>query len=47
MVVVEFPSREAAIAWYESPAYRPLRDLRQANADATILVVPGEAEAKL
>jgi uncharacterized protein (DUF1330 family) len=47
MVVVEFPTRDAALAWYESSDYRPLRDLRQASADATILLVPGEAEAVL
>jgi uncharacterized protein (DUF1330 family) len=37
MVVVEFPDREAARNWYESDFYRPLRDLRQANAEAVIL----------
>lgn len=41
LVVVEFESREAALAWYESPDYRPLRDLRQGAADAVILLADG------
>jgi uncharacterized protein (DUF1330 family) len=41
MVVVEFPDRAAAQAWYESDIYRPLRDLRQASAEAVILLAEG------
>lgn len=41
MVVVEFADRQAALAWYESDLYRPLRDLRQSNAEAVILLVDG------
>ena len=41
MVVVEFPDREAAEAWYHSDVYRPLRELRVANASAVILVADG------
>ena len=40
MAILEFPSREAAIEWYESPEYRPLRELRQDAADTVILVSP-------
>lgn len=43
MVVLEFPDKAAALAWYESDAYRPLRDLRQASADAVILLADGGA----
>jgi uncharacterized protein (DUF1330 family) len=43
MVVVEFPDKAAALAWYESPAYRPLRDLRQRSAEAVILLAEGVA----
>jgi uncharacterized protein (DUF1330 family) len=42
MVVVEFPSGQAARDWYDSPAYRPLRDLRQDAAEAIILLVGGD-----
>jgi uncharacterized protein (DUF1330 family) len=43
MVVVEFPDKEAALAWYESDLYKPLRDLRQQNAEAVILLADGVA----
>lgn len=41
MVVVEFPDKSAALAWYQSEMYRPLRELRQANAEAVILLADG------
>ena len=41
MVVVEFPDQEAAQAWYDSDVYRPLRELRQANAETVILLANG------
>jgi uncharacterized protein (DUF1330 family) len=42
MVVLKFPDAGQAHAWYDSPAYLPLRDLRQRSADAQIVMVPGE-----
>jgi uncharacterized protein (DUF1330 family) len=41
MVVVEFPNKEAALGWYNSPEYAPLRALRQKSADAVILLAAG------
>lgn len=41
MVIVEFPDKESALAWYQSEQYRPLRDLRQRSADAVILLAEG------
>jgi uncharacterized protein (DUF1330 family) len=38
LVVVEFPTREAALAWYDCDAYRPWRELRQAAAETVILI---------
>ena len=29
VVLIEFPDREAARAWYDSPEYAPLKELRQ------------------
>jgi uncharacterized protein (DUF1330 family) len=29
VVLIEFPDLESARAWYDSPAYRPLKELRQ------------------
>lgn len=43
VVVVEFPSKERALAWYNSNEYRDLRDIRWRSADAHIICVPGEA----
>lgn len=41
VVVLEFPTREQALAWYESQEYRPLREERWQSSDATILLVQG------
>ncbi len=43
VVVVEFPDKEKALAWYNSEDYRELRDLRWRSADAHIICVPAEA----
>lgn len=40
-VIVEFPSMEAALAWYESPAYITLIELRQSAADGRVFFVEG------
>jgi uncharacterized protein (DUF1330 family) len=45
MVVVEFPDRASALAWFESDQYRPLRDLRRESADTVILLADGEPES--
>ena len=44
MVVLEFASKEAALAWYGSEEYRPLRELRQGAAEAVILLADGVDE---
>lgn len=41
MVVVEFPDKAAALAWYHSDVYRPLRELRQESAETVILMADG------
>ena len=42
--LAEWPSMEAAKAWYDSPAYRAIRHLRMDNAKYTgVLVEPGMA----
>jgi uncharacterized protein (DUF1330 family) len=40
-VVLEFPTRAAALAWYESPEYTEIRKLRAGIAKATLYVVDG------
>ena len=43
LVILEFASKADAMAWYESDLYRPLRELRQASAEAIILLADGDA----
>ncbi|MFI7664636.1 DUF1330 domain-containing protein [Nocardia sp. NPDC049526] len=40
-VVMEFPSVEAARAWYESETYARAKPLRHAAADANAVIVAG------
>lgn len=47
MVVMEFPDREAALAWYRSPEYRPFIEARQRYSRATLLLVDGVGAATL
>ncbi|MBL1075961.1 DUF1330 domain-containing protein [Nocardia sp. 2] len=37
-VVVEFPTREAAQAWYDSPAYQAILPLRTNNSTGTAVI---------
>ena len=41
LVVLEFPSVEQARAWYESDAYRALRDLRRRISRGNLVLVEG------
>lgn len=41
MVVLEFPSYEQAVAWWNSPEYAPAKALRQEIADTSLIVVEG------
>jgi uncharacterized protein (DUF1330 family) len=43
LVIVEFPDREGARAWYESPAYQEILPLRTENSDSVTLIVEGVA----
>ena len=40
-VIGEFPTMEAARAWYESPAYEAIRELRRASTQGTVFLVDG------
>jgi uncharacterized protein (DUF1330 family) len=40
-VIVEFPDMVKAMAWWESPEYRPLRLLRERTSRANIVVTEG------
>ena len=41
VIVIEFPDRASASAWYESPAYQEILPLRTDNADSTAILVDG------
>jgi uncharacterized protein (DUF1330 family) len=41
LVVLEFPSAEAARAWYDSPEYAELRELRRGAATGSLVLVEG------
>lgn len=41
LVVIEFPSREAAEGWYISPAYQKLIPLRLQASTGNLIVVDG------
>jgi len=45
-VVVEWPSREAAMTFYESEEYRSFRDSRWRGATNEFFLVPGEDVTK-
>src|SRR5271166_5006578 len=42
VLLIEWPSKEAAEAFYESEAYRPYREARKAGSRGTFLLVAGE-----
>ncbi len=41
VVILEFPSLDAAKAWYDSPAYREVREHRFRGADYRAVIVEG------
>lgn len=41
LVIIEFPSRADAEAWYGSPAYRELLPLRLASATCNLVIADG------
>jgi uncharacterized protein (DUF1330 family) len=41
IVVIEFPSLDAARGWYDSPAYQAILPLRTNNIDGAAILVPG------
>ena len=41
LVVIEFPSLDAARAWWHSPEYSEARAIRQATSEGTLLILEG------
>ena len=43
VVIIEFPSREAAEAWYASPEYRNIIGLRLDSIAGDLIIIEGQA----
>jgi uncharacterized protein (DUF1330 family) len=41
VVLLEFPDLETARAWFDSPEYRPLLELRQRTAKTDVWIING------
>ena len=41
LVILEFPDREKARAWYDSPRYRDVRKIRWASSTTNMALFPG------
>jgi uncharacterized protein (DUF1330 family) len=40
-VIVEFPSIAALRTWYDSPEYRPLKEIRERSSRSMMMIVDG------
>ena len=48
LIVIEFPDRDSARAWYRSPAYQSILPLRTQNSEGDVILidtVPGDHRA--
>ena len=41
LIVIEFPDRAQASAWYNSPAYQAIVALRTDNSDSDVIMIDG------
>lgn len=41
LILIEFPDRNLARQWYESPAYQEILPLRTENSESTVVLVDG------
>ena len=41
VILIEFPDRRSAAAWYESPAYQEILPLRTEHAVSTVVLLDG------
>ncbi len=46
MVILEFPSRQAILDWYEDPDYVDARAFRHASSEARIFVIDGNENTR-
>jgi uncharacterized protein (DUF1330 family) len=41
LIMIEFPSRESARDWYQSPAYQTIVRLRREDSEGDVIIVDG------
>lgn len=41
VIIIAFPDRASALAWYDSPAYQEIIPLRTANSEGIVTIVDG------
>lgn len=46
VLIMEFPTLEAARTWYQSPAYQAAKTLRLQGADYRVLVIESEGPSR-
>jgi uncharacterized protein (DUF1330 family) len=44
LVIIEFPSREAAEGWYRSPEYQKIIGLRHRSSVGNLVIVEGQVD---
>jgi uncharacterized protein (DUF1330 family) len=44
LVIIEFPSREAAEGWYRSPSYQKIIGLRQNSSFGNLVIAEGQID---
>ena len=44
LIIIAFPDREKAAAWYASPAYQAIMKLRRDNSEGDVMLVDGVGE---
>lgn len=44
LVIIEFPSREAAEGWYRSPEYQKIIGLRLSSSVGNLVIVEGQVD---
>lgn len=40
-ILIEFPDKDSAIAWYESPEYRSIHHIRKDNSSCNFMLLAG------
>lgn len=44
LIIIEFPDRASAEAWYASSSYQEILPLRSRNSDGNVIIIDGNAD---